>query len=81
MTSVERAVEYTELESEAPWETEKRPPPDWPSEGAVTFDTVSFSYTADGPLVLKDISATIKPSEKVLLFTRNCLILLYRSDK
>ncbi|XP_032412503.1 multidrug resistance-associated protein 4-like isoform X1 [Xiphophorus hellerii] len=65
MTSVERAVEYTELESEAPWETEKRPPPDWPSEGAVTFDTVSFSYTADGPLVLKDISATIKPSEKL----------------
>uniref|UniRef100_A0A087XBS8 Multidrug resistance-associated protein 4 n=1 Tax=Poecilia formosa TaxID=48698 RepID=A0A087XBS8_POEFO len=65
MTSVERVVEYTELESEAPWETEKRPPPDWPSEGAVTFDTVSFSYTADGPLVLKDVSAAIKPSEKL----------------
>ncbi|XP_043965411.1 ATP-binding cassette sub-family C member 4-like isoform X2 [Gambusia affinis] len=65
MTSVERVVEYTQLESEAPWETEKRPPPGWPSEGAVTFDTVSFSYTADGPLVLKDISAWIKPSEKL----------------
>lgn len=77
MTSVERVVEYTQLESEAPWETEKRPPPGWPSEGAVTFDTVSFSYTADGPLVLKDISAWIKPSEKVSFFSINCIILLY----
>uniref|UniRef100_A0A3Q2PI33 Multidrug resistance-associated protein 4 n=1 Tax=Fundulus heteroclitus TaxID=8078 RepID=A0A3Q2PI33_FUNHE len=65
MTSVERVVEYTELESEAAWETEKRPPPDWPSRGTVIFDSVNFSYTGDGPLVLKDISATIQPSEKV----------------
>ncbi|KAM4711153.1 ATP-binding cassette sub-family C member 4-like isoform 1-T1 [Anableps anableps] len=65
MTSVERVVEYTELESEAPWETEKCPPPDWPSKGMVIFHRVNFSYTADGPLVLKDISATIQPSEKV----------------
>lgn len=65
MTSVERVVEYTELESEAPWETEKRPPPDWPSKGLVTFDRVSFSYSRGGPLVLKDISATFQPKEKV----------------
>ncbi|XP_012731319.2 multidrug resistance-associated protein 4 [Fundulus heteroclitus] len=65
MTSVERVVEYTELESEAAWETENRPPPDWPSRGTVIFDSVNFSYTGDGPLVLKDISATIQPSEKV----------------
>ncbi|XP_037318658.2 ATP-binding cassette sub-family C member 4-like isoform X2 [Pungitius pungitius] len=65
MTSVERVVEYTELESEAPWETEKRPPPDWPSKGLVTFDRVSFSYSRDGPQVLKDISATFQPKEKV----------------
>ncbi|XP_047210879.1 ATP-binding cassette sub-family C member 4-like isoform X2 [Girardinichthys multiradiatus] len=65
MTSVERVVEYTELESEAPWETEKRPPPGWPSQGMVIFDRVNFSYTADGPLVLKDISATIHAGEKL----------------
>uniref|UniRef100_A0A8C5AUE0 Multidrug resistance-associated protein 4 n=1 Tax=Gadus morhua TaxID=8049 RepID=A0A8C5AUE0_GADMO len=50
MTSVERVMEYTELESEAPWETEKRPPLDWPSQGLVTFDGVNFSYSADGPV-------------------------------
>ncbi|XP_045910008.1 ATP-binding cassette sub-family C member 4-like isoform X2 [Micropterus dolomieu] len=65
MTSVERVVEYTELKSEAPWETQKRPPPDWPSQGLVTFNRVNFSYGDDGPPVLKDISASFQPNEKV----------------
>uniref|UniRef100_A0AAQ6AGQ7 Multidrug resistance-associated protein 4 n=1 Tax=Amphiprion ocellaris TaxID=80972 RepID=A0AAQ6AGQ7_AMPOC len=65
MTSVERAVEYTELESEAPWETQKHPPPNWPSKGLVTFDQVSFSYSPDGPTVLHNMSATFRPKEKV----------------
>ncbi|KAM9836010.1 ATP-binding cassette sub-family C member 4-like [Aulostomus maculatus] len=65
MTSVERVVEYTELKSEAPWETQKRPPPDWPNRGLVTFDHVNFSYSADGQLILKDINATFQPNEKV----------------
>uniref|UniRef100_A0A667ZNZ1 Cystic fibrosis transmembrane conductance regulator n=1 Tax=Myripristis murdjan TaxID=586833 RepID=A0A667ZNZ1_9TELE len=65
MTSVERVVEYTELESEAPWETQKRPPPEWPNQGLVTFDRVNFSYSADGPLVLQNLKATFRPREKV----------------
>ncbi|KAJ3584308.1 hypothetical protein NHX12_014804 [Muraenolepis orangiensis] len=65
MTSVERVVEYTELPSEAPWETQKRPPPDWPSQGLITFDGVDFSYSPDGPLVLRDMKATFLPREKV----------------
>ncbi|CAL8289846.1 unnamed protein product [Lota lota] len=65
MTSVERVMEYTKLESEAPWETEKRPPPEWPSQGLVTFDGVNFSYSDDGPLVLRNMNATFLPREKV----------------
>ncbi|KAM4560261.1 ATP-binding cassette sub-family C member 4-like [Odontesthes bonariensis] len=65
MTSVERVVEYTELESEAPWETQKRPPPDWPSKGLVTFDQVNFSYSSDGPMVLQNMKAMFRPKEKV----------------
>uniref|UniRef100_A0A3B4U443 Multidrug resistance-associated protein 4 n=1 Tax=Seriola dumerili TaxID=41447 RepID=A0A3B4U443_SERDU len=65
MTSVERAVEYTELKSEAPWETQKRPPADWPSRGLVTFNRVKLSYSEDGPPVLRDISATFQAHEKV----------------
>uniref|UniRef100_A0A4W5PPM5 Multidrug resistance-associated protein 4 n=1 Tax=Hucho hucho TaxID=62062 RepID=A0A4W5PPM5_9TELE len=65
MTSVERVVEYTELESEAPWETDKRPPPDWPRHGFITFDQVNFSYFSDSPLVLKNITAVFRSREKV----------------
>uniref|UniRef100_A0A8C7VS14 Multidrug resistance-associated protein 4 n=1 Tax=Oncorhynchus mykiss TaxID=8022 RepID=A0A8C7VS14_ONCMY len=65
MTSVERVVEYTELESEAPWETQKHPPPEWPSQGLITFDRVSFSYSSKGPVVLKDMKAMFRPKEKV----------------
>ncbi|GAA6216134.1 multidrug resistance-associated protein 4-like [Lates japonicus] len=65
MTSVERVVEYTELKSEAPWETQKRPPSDWPSRGIVTFSGVNFSYSRDAPLVLRGINATFQPNEKV----------------
>ncbi|CAL8406691.1 unnamed protein product, partial [Arctogadus glacialis] len=65
MTSVERVMEYTELESEAPWETMKHPPLDWPSQGLVTFDGVNFSYSSDGPVVLRNMNATFLPREKV----------------
>ncbi|KAM4561745.1 ATP-binding cassette sub-family C member 4-like [Fundulus diaphanus] len=65
MTSVERVVEYAELESEAPWETEKQPPGDWPQKGSITFDGVSFSYSDSAPLVLKNLSIVFASREKV----------------
>uniref|UniRef100_A0A8C9WP25 Multidrug resistance-associated protein 4 n=1 Tax=Scleropages formosus TaxID=113540 RepID=A0A8C9WP25_SCLFO len=58
-------VEYTELESEAPWETEKKPPPDWPRHGNITFDQVNFAYNSDGPVVLKSMNAVFRSKEKV----------------
>lgn len=64
MTSVERVLEYTELENEAAWET-KKPPPEWPSQGMITFDQVSYSYSSNGPLVLKNLTAMFRPKEKV----------------
>ncbi|TNM94227.1 hypothetical protein fugu_002403 [Takifugu bimaculatus] len=65
MTSVERVVEYTEVKSEASWNSQQEPPPDWPNKGQVTFSHVNMSYSPNGPLVLKDISFTLQPSEKV----------------
>ncbi|KAM3862000.1 ATP-binding cassette sub-family C member 4-like [Diretmus argenteus] len=65
MTSVERVVEYTELESEAPWETDKQPPHDWPKNGSITFDRVNFSYSANGPLVLQNLTTVFTSKEKV----------------
>ncbi|XP_036105460.1 multidrug resistance-associated protein 4 isoform X9 [Molossus molossus] len=65
MISVERVMEYTDLEKEAPWEYKKRPPPTWPHEGVIVFDNVNFTYSLDGPLVLKHLTALIKSREKV----------------
>uniref|UniRef100_A0A665TG51 Multidrug resistance-associated protein 4 n=1 Tax=Echeneis naucrates TaxID=173247 RepID=A0A665TG51_ECHNA len=65
MTSVERIVEYAELESEAPWETDKRPPDDWPKTGSIIIDRVNFSYSASEPLVLKNLTVIFTSREKV----------------
>lgn len=72
MTSVERVVEYAELESEAPWETDKQPPHDWPKTGSITFDRVNFSYSASEPLVLKNLTVVFASREKVLVFIPTC---------
>ncbi|XP_061548514.1 ATP-binding cassette sub-family C member 4-like isoform X2 [Phycodurus eques] len=65
MTSVERVVEYTDLESEAPWETDTKPPHDWPKRGSITFDSVNFSYNASEPLILKNLTVVFTTREKV----------------
>ncbi|XP_078513731.1 ATP-binding cassette sub-family C member 4 [Lissotriton helveticus] len=65
MISVERVLEYTQLEKEAAWESKKRPPPDWPSKGVIAFENVNFAYSLDGPLVLKHLTALIRSKEKV----------------
>ncbi|XP_040281246.1 multidrug resistance-associated protein 4 [Bufo bufo] len=65
MISVERVMEYTQLEKEAAWESKKRPPPDWPNKGMIAFENVNFAYSLDGPLVLRHLTALIRPKEKV----------------
>uniref|UniRef100_A0AAA9S7X9 Multidrug resistance-associated protein 4-like n=1 Tax=Bos taurus TaxID=9913 RepID=A0AAA9S7X9_BOVIN len=65
MVSAERVVEYTELEKEAPWEYEYRPPLDWPHEGELAFENVNFRHTLDGPLVLKDLTECTESKEKM----------------
>ena len=67
MISVERGIEYTDLEKEAPWELEYRPPPSWPHEGRIYIIYVNFKYSLDGPLVLKNLDTLIDPREKVSL--------------
>ena len=59
---------YSRLDSEASLETtppQQPPPPDWPSRGALVFSDVAFRYSPDLPLVLKNLSFSIRPSEKV----------------
>ncbi|KAK6465435.1 P-loop containing nucleoside triphosphate hydrolase protein [Scheffersomyces coipomensis] len=67
MNSVERLNEYAfKLPEEAPYEIpEKTPHPSWPNAGAIQFTDVSLTYRPGLPLVLKDLTFDIKPSEKI----------------
>ncbi|XP_064413746.1 multidrug resistance-associated protein 4 isoform X2 [Latimeria chalumnae] len=70
MTSVERVTEYSELQSEAPLESDKPPPKDWPNQGVIVFENVNFAYSGYGPLVLKNLNACIRSKEKVGIMGR-----------
>ena len=75
MISAERIMGYSHLDSEASLETlppHKPPPPDWPDKGALTMEDVAFRYSDDLPLVLKNLSFSIKPSEKVRVGPNLC---------
>ncbi|XP_008214580.1 probable multidrug resistance-associated protein lethal(2)03659 isoform X1 [Nasonia vitripennis] len=67
MTSVERMLEYSNLPSEPPLESipEKKPKPDWPSEGKIEFKSVFLRYSPLDPPVLKNLNFVIQPKEKI----------------
>ncbi|KAJ5304146.1 uncharacterized protein N7443_003806 [Penicillium atrosanguineum] len=66
MNSVERVREYLEVEQEAaPVIEENRPTTDWPSQGAVDFKGYTTRYRPDLDPVLKEVSFSVKPGEKV----------------
>lgn len=66
MNSVERVVEYGKIiPQEKPHEiTETTPPPLWP-QGQITFDNCSLRYRPELPMVLKNLSFSVKKGEKV----------------
>ncbi|XP_072935686.1 ATP-binding cassette sub-family C member 4-like isoform X2 [Epargyreus clarus] len=67
MTSVERVLEYTKLpqESTVMAVPDQKPPPGWPSEGAIDFNNLSLKYTPDGDYVLHKLRFNIQPQEKI----------------
>jgi ATP-binding cassette subfamily C (CFTR/MRP) protein 4 len=64
MTSVERVIEYADVTPEASGGI-CTPPESWPSEGNITFSSVSMRYSLDKPLVLKEVNFTVKSGEKI----------------
>ncbi|XP_065162919.1 probable multidrug resistance-associated protein lethal(2)03659 isoform X2 [Atheta coriaria] len=67
MTSVERVLEYSNLESERELETKDslKPRDDWPNKGAIVFDHVYLRYSPMEPHVLRNLNFSIAPKEKV----------------
>ena len=44
MTSVERIIPYTKINSEPGYSAEERPPESWPNEGSLTIEDLSLVY-------------------------------------
>ncbi len=66
MTSVERILEYVSLPDENYSEHEKRKPSrEWPKEGEIVFEDVSFTYDAQLPPALNNVSFRIESGEKI----------------
>ncbi len=61
MTSVERMLAYTQLDSEPPRVAEGggAPPPGWPRSGALSYEAVTAVYRPGLPPVLRDLSFTL----------------------
>ncbi|KAK4700227.1 hypothetical protein P7C70_g6022, partial [Phenoliferia sp. Uapishka_3] len=67
LSSVERLNHYaTSIEQEAASEVPSTlPPSTWPSRGAIELKNVCMSYRPELPPVLKDLSISVRPGEKV----------------
>lgn len=65
MTSVERVLEYTKLESEPERVPANPVPVDWPKEGQVKFENVQLRYSESEPYVLKSLNFCVEPKEKI----------------
>ncbi|KAM3726825.1 Multidrug resistance-associated protein [Dirofilaria immitis] len=67
VVAVERLREYTDLPTEgsANENLAHTPPRDWPSKGEIVFEKLKIRYRDNLEFVLKGISATIHPAEKI----------------
>lgn len=66
MNAVERVLVYTELPPEGGDSSSKEQPPlSWPEKGSIKFENVELAYRENLPLVLKNVSFSINPGEKV----------------
>ncbi|KAF7327422.1 ABC transporter protein [Mycena kentingensis (nom. inval.)] len=67
MNSVERVYHYaTEIEQEAPNDIpEKKPDASWPAHGQVEIKDIVLKYRPELPAVVKGLSISIRPGEKI----------------
>lgn len=66
MNSVERLSYYTDsIDQEAAQDIPNKVSPSWPEKGEIVISNMALRYRPELPLVLKDVSLTVRPGEKV----------------
>ncbi|CAJ0581545.1 unnamed protein product, partial [Mesorhabditis spiculigera] len=70
IVSVERVQEYSDLPAEREWRSPIPPPKGWPQHGKIELRQYSTRYREELPLVIKELSAKTRHSEKVAVIGR-----------
>ncbi|KAJ1924906.1 hypothetical protein IWQ60_004913 [Tieghemiomyces parasiticus] len=71
MNSMERIQQYCEVEQEAPAViADRRVDPTWPAHGAIEIQDLVIAYRPDSDPVIRQVSASIHPGEKIGLVGR-----------
>ena len=66
IVAIERCFEYIKLQSEAArYQPGNEPPVDWPQNGRIEFDKYTTRYRPELDPVLRDLTFSIRPGEKV----------------
>lgn len=74
MVSVERVMAMAQIPSEADLispNPDTKPPPNWPTQGAIEMTDLVYCHSPDSQPVLKGISCHFKPTEKVYPYISN----------
>ena len=72
MTSVERIIEYSNIKGEILKEeiNEIKKDKNWPNEGKIEFENVSYAYDDTLPNVLHNLTLKINSKEKIGIIGR-----------
>jgi ABC-type multidrug transport system fused ATPase/permease subunit len=71
LNSVERAKEYLEIDQEPPHQIpETKPDDSWPQYGSIKVDNLGIKYSKELPFVLKNVSFSVNPGEKLAIVGR-----------
>lgn len=65
LLSVERVLEYSDLEAEAVPDLPIEVPASWPTVGRIEFKNVVYAYAREMQPVLRGVSFTVRPMEKI----------------
>ncbi|RMJ16359.1 hypothetical protein CDV36_003945 [Fusarium kuroshium] len=65
MNALERVLEFTQVETETETEAGGVVPATWPTQGLVQVCNITARYKPRGPDVLRNVSLTLQPSQRV----------------
>jgi ABC-type multidrug transport system fused ATPase/permease subunit len=82
MNAVERVDEWITGIKQEPRGSQSlvNPPPNWPSEGAISLENLVVQYSAAAGPILRGVTFSVKPREKVGIVGRTGTVVIFRRN-